>query len=166
MRAEAAALKQVCDRYGAITIVNDRVDIALDIGADGVHLGQTDMPVETARDMLGPQRLIGQSTTNWAEMERALQTSADYIGVGPVYATPTKAGKTPAGLEYVRLAVEKATVPWFAIGGINADTLPAVVAAGATQVSVVRSLMAADNPAKAAQDMLSILGKRQSLAVQ
>ena len=159
MRSEAAALKEVCDRYGAITIVNDRVDIALDIGADGVHLGQTDMPVETARKMLGPQRLIGQSTTNWEEMERALQTSADYIGVGPVHATPTKAGKAAAGLEYVRLAVEKATVPWFAIGGIDADTLPDVVAAGATQVSVVRSLMSADNPTETASEMLGILKK-------
>lgn len=166
MRSEAAALKQVCDRYGAIIIVNDRVDIALDIGADGVHLGQTDMPVETAREMLGPQRLIGQSTTNQEEMERALKTSADYIGVGPVYATPTKAGKAPAGLEYVRLAVERATVPWFAIGGIDAHTLPEAVAAGATQVSVVRSLMAADNPTKAAQDMLNILNEQRSLAAK
>ncbi|MGK7909954.1 MAG: thiamine phosphate synthase [Synechococcus sp.] len=166
MRAEAAALKDVCDRYGAITIVNDRVDIALDIGADGVHLGQTDMPVETAREMLGPQRLIGQSTTNWDEMERALQTSADYIGVGPVYATPTKAGKAPAGLEYVQLAIQKSTVPWFAIGGINAQTLPEVVATGATQVSVVRSLMSAENPTKAAQEMLSILKEGQPLAAK
>ncbi|MEO0354287.1 MAG: thiamine phosphate synthase [Cyanobacteria bacterium P01_A01_bin.3] len=166
MCTEAAALKAVCDRYGAITIVNDRVDIALDIGADGVHLGQTDMPVDTAREMLGPQRLIGQSTTNWEEMERALQTSADYIGVGPVYATPTKAGKVPAGLEYVRLAVEKATVPWFAIGGIDARTLPEVVEAGATHVSVVRSLMAADNPTEAARDMLDILKEDRLLAAQ
>ncbi|MEM9568462.1 MAG: thiamine phosphate synthase [Cyanobacteria bacterium P01_E01_bin.34] len=160
MRAEAAALKEVCDRYGAITIINDRVDIALDIGADGVHLGQTDMPVETAREMLGPQRLIGQSTTNVEEMERALQTSADYIGVGPVYATPTKAGKAPAGLEYVRLAVENATVPWFAIGGIDTRTLSEVVEAGATHVSVVRALMAADKPAETAQAMLAILKDR------
>ena len=166
MRAEAAALKEVCDRYSAITIVNDRVDVALDIGADGVHLGQTDMPVETARQMLGPQRLIGQSTTNWEEMERALKTSADYIGVGPVHATPTKAGKAPAGLEYVRLAVEKATVPWFAIGGIDAKTLPDVVGAGATQVSVVRALMEASNPTKAAGEMIDILKEGQSLATE
>ena len=166
LRAEAAALKDVCDRYGAITIVNDRVDIALDIGADGVHLGQTDMPVETARQMLGPQRLIGQSTTNWEEMERALKTSADYIGVGPVHATPTKAGKAPAGLEYVRLAVNKATVPWFAIGGIDAMTLTDVVAAGATQVSVVRSLMEADTPSEAAREMLDILREGKSLAAK
>ena len=159
MRAEAAALKAVCDRYEALTIVNDRVDIALDIGADGVHLGQTDMPVETARQMLGPHRLIGQSTTNWEEMQQALQTSADYIGVGPVYATPTKAGKAPAGLEYVRLAVKNSTVPWFAIGGINVETLPEVVAAGATQVSVVRSLMVAENPTEAAHQMLEILAQ-------
>ena len=157
LRVEAAALKQVCDRYEAITIVNDRVDIALDIGADGVHLGQTDMPVETARQLLGPHRLIGQSTTNWEEMQRALQTSADYIGVGPVYATPTKPGKAAAGLEYVRLAVEKSTVPWFAIGGINAKTLPEVVKAGATQVSVVRSLMLTDDPTAAARTMLEIV---------
>lgn len=157
MRQEALALKQVCDRYGALTIVNDRVDLALDIGADGVHLGQTDMPVESARQLLGPYRLIGQSTTNEQELDRALASSADYVGVGPVYATPTKAGKAAAGLDYVRLAASRATIPWYAIGGIDLTTLPAVVQAGAMRVSVVRSLMEADDPKGDAERMLQQL---------
>ncbi len=154
---EAKALKDLCEHYQALCIINDRVDLALDIKADGVHLGQTDMPVATARQLLGAQRLIGQSTTNEAELTAALATSADYIGVGPVYATPTKAGKAPAGHEYVRLAAARATIPFFAIGGLDLDSIPPTIAAGATQVAVVRSLMAAADPAVTAATMLALL---------
>lgn len=152
--AEARQLKSLCDRYGALAIVNDRVDLALDIDADGVHLGQTDMEVTTARRLLGPHKLIGQSTTNAVELDAALATSADYIGVGPVYATPTKAGKAPAGFEYVRLAASRADIPWFAIGGIAPDTLAPTLAAGASRVAVVRSLMSASDPHATAADMI------------
>lgn len=156
--AEATALKALCDRYQALCIINDRVDLALDIAADGVHLGQTDMPVATARQLLGAQRLIGQSTTNASELAAALATSADYIGVGPVHATPTKAGKAPAGHEYVQLAVQKATIPFYAIGGMDLETIPATLAAGASRVAVVRSLMEAADPTAVAQQMLALLG--------
>ncbi|MDX2271570.1 MAG: thiamine phosphate synthase [Cyanobacteriota bacterium] len=148
-------LKLLCQRYHALLIVNDHVDLALLVDADGVHLGQTDMPVAAARQLLGSQKLIGQSTTNSQELQAALATSADYVGVGPVYATPTKAGKAPAGLDYVRLAAATVRLPWFAIGGIDADNLPAVCAAGASRVSVVRSLMEAVDPAQTARLMLT-----------
>lgn len=153
----AQKLRELCDQYNALFMVNDRVDIALAVNADGVHLGQQDIPVALARQILGPQRLVGRSTTNPAEMAQAIAEGADYIGVGPVYETPTKAGKASAGLEYIRYAVENASVPWYAIGGIDADNLPEVLAAGAQRVAVVRAVMQATNPLQTTQALLSQL---------
>ncbi len=147
----AQQLKDLCHRYGALFLVNDRVDLALAVEADGVHLGQTDLPIATARRLLGSQRIIGRSTTNPDEMQRAIAEGADYIGVGPVYATPTKPNKAAAGLDYVRYAAEHATVPWYAIGGINIENLTAVLQAGAERVAVVRAIIDADNPILIAQ---------------
>ena len=157
MLRDLKQLRQLCDRYQALMIVNDRVDLALVSQADGVHLGQTDLPVAQARHLLGSQRLIGLSTTNAEELAQALNTDVDYIGVGPVYPTPTKAEKPPAGLEYVRLAAEKAHLPWFAIGGIDPHNLPEVRRAGATRVAVVRALMEAADPTQTARTMLAEL---------
>ncbi|MGA1623265.1 MAG: thiamine phosphate synthase [Synechocystis sp.] len=142
----AQQLQQLCQRYDALFLVNDRVDLALAVNADGVHLGQQDMPIAVARQLLGPQKIIGRSTTNPEEMQRAIAEGADYIGVGPVYATPTKAGKAPAGLEYVQYAATHATVPWFAIGGIDPSNLPDVIHAGGRKVAIVRAIMEADDP--------------------
>lgn len=158
--ANAQRLCNLCHHYGALFLVNDRVDVAIAVGADGVHLGQQDFPLEAARQILGPEYLIGCSTTNPTEMERALRGGADYIGVGPVYETPTKAGKAAAGLEYVAFAAEKSPVPWFAIGGIDAQNLPAVLEAGAQRVAVVRALMAAEQPKQVTQYLLSQLYAR------
>ncbi|MBD2313314.1 thiamine phosphate synthase [Desertifilum sp. FACHB-1129] len=160
---EAQKLRSLCDRYGALLIVNDRVDIALAVDADGVHLGQQDIPIGLARQLLGPQRLIGRSTTNPEEMQRAIAEGADYIGVGPVYATPTKADKAAAGLEYVRYAAEKASVPWFAIGGIDLENLNQVLDAGATRISVVRAVMQAEQPTLTTQYFLSQLTRMQTM---
>jgi thiamine-phosphate pyrophosphorylase len=157
MLRDLKQLRQLCDRYQALMIVNDRVDLALVSQADGVHLGQTDLPVAQARHLLGSQRLIGLSTTNAEELAQALNSDVDYIGVGPVYPTPTKAEKPPAGLEYVRLAAEKAHLPWFAIGGIDPHNLPEVRRAGATRVAVVRALMEAADPTQTARAMLAEL---------
>ncbi len=157
-------LRQLCDRYQALMLVNDRVDLALISQADGVHLGQTDLPVAEARQLLGSQRLIGLSTTNAEELAQALKSGVDYIGVGPVYATPTKAEKPPAGLEYVRLAAEKAHLPWFAIGGIDPHNLPEVLRAGASRVAVVRALMEAADPTQTARAMLAELQRIRALS--
>ncbi|MFS8784145.1 thiamine phosphate synthase [Synechococcus sp. R5-13] len=157
MLRDLKQLRQLCNRYQALMIVNDRVDLALVSQADGVHLGQTDLPVAQARHLLGSQRLIGLSTTNAEELAQALNSDVDYIGVGPVYPTPTKAEKPPAGLEYVRLAAEKAHLPWFAIGGIDPHNLPEVRRAGATRVAVVRALMEAADPTQTARTMLAEL---------
>jgi thiamine-phosphate pyrophosphorylase len=150
-------LCDLCHRYGALFLVNDRLDLALAVKADGLHLGQQDLPIAVARSLLGPQAIIGRSTTNPDEMAKALAEGADYLGVGPVYATPTKVGKAATGLDYVAYARQHSPVPWFAIGGIEASNLPAVMQAGATQVAVVRAIMAADNPTQATQALLATL---------
>jgi thiamine-phosphate pyrophosphorylase len=153
----AQKLREICHQYNALFIMNDRVDLAVAVDADGVHLGQQDMPIAVARKFLGPQRLIGRSTTNPREMQQAIEEGADYIGVGPVYETPTKAGKIAAGLEYVRYAAEKSSVPWYAIGGIDANNLKHVIAAGAKRVAVVRAIMQADSPRQITQSLLAQL---------
>ncbi len=152
---EADKLKQLCHQYGALFIVNDRPDIALAVDADGVHLGQTDIPVALARQILGKQKIIGKSTTNPQEMAQALAEDVDYIGVGPVYETPTKAGKKAAGLDYVHYAYNNATVPWFAIGGIDQNNIDDVLKAGATKMAVVRAIMSADNPQVMTETLIS-----------
>ena len=124
--------------------VNDRPDLAVLAGADFVHLGQDDIPVEAARSFGLP---VGLSTHAPEEIDAA---RADYIGVGPVYATPTKEGRTPVGLELVRYAAANARAPWFAIGGIDASNVADVVAAGARRIAVVRAIGQADDPERAA----------------
>ncbi|NJR38581.1 MAG: thiamine phosphate synthase [Leptolyngbyaceae cyanobacterium CSU_1_4] len=153
----AQRLKQLCHQYDALFIMNDRVDLAIAVDADGVHLGQQDMPIAVARQVLGNQRIIGRSTTNPDEMQRAIAEGADYIGVGPVYETPTKAGKAAAGLEYVRYAAAHAPLPWFAIGGVDSENLQPILAAGATRVAVVRSIMTAPEPRLMTQFFVSQL---------
>jgi thiamine-phosphate pyrophosphorylase len=158
----ASQLCELCHRYGALFILNDRVDIALAVKADGVHLGQQDIPVALARQILGSQAIVGRSTTNPEEMALALAEGADYIGVGPVYETPTKAGKAAAGLEYVQYAVNNATVPWFAIGGIDPNNINDVVQAGAPGVAIVRAIMEAEQPTQVVQFCLSVLNRSTS----
>lgn len=151
----AQKLCQLCHDYNALFIINDRVDLALAVNADGVHLGQQDIPIALARQLLGSQRLIGKSTTNPQEMQQAIAQKADYIGVGPVYETPTKAGKAAAGLEYVGYAAENSPIPWFAIGGIDASNINDVLEAGAKQVAFVRAIMQAEAPTLATKHFLA-----------
>jgi thiamine-phosphate pyrophosphorylase len=159
----ATKLRELCHRYNALLIVNDRVDIALAANADGVHLGQEDVSIGFARELLGSQRIIGRSTKNPDEMRQAIQEGADYIGVGPVYETPTKAGRMAAGLDYVRHAVKHATIPWFAIGGLSAETLADVLSSGAERVAVVRAIMAAEHPTLMTQFFVSQLNRVQTI---
>jgi len=156
-------LCELCHRYDALLIVNDRVDLAIAADADGVHLGQQDLPVAEARKLLGPGRTIGRSTTNAQEMQRAIEEGADYIGVGPVYSTPTKPDKQAAGLDYVRYAAAKSPIPWFAIGGIDINNLDEVLNAGASRVAVVRSIMEAEQPTLVTQFFISQLIRMQKL---
>ncbi|MGK7929642.1 MAG: thiamine phosphate synthase [Spirulina sp.] len=155
--AQAQKLCDLCHRYRAIFLVNDRIDIALAVDADGVHLGQQDTPVEVARQLLGERRIIGASTTNPGEMDKAIAAGADYIGAGPVYETPTKPGKAAAGFEYLRHVAANCPLPWFAIGGINEQNLTEVIDAGAKRVAVVRAIMQAEKPSQITRYFLSQL---------
>jgi thiamine-phosphate pyrophosphorylase len=139
--------REATRRLGVPLVVNDRPDLARLVEADYVHLGQDDLPVGAARTFgVG----VGQSTHAPAELAA---TEADYAGVGPVYETPTKAGRPAAGLEYVRHAAKHASVPWFAIGGIDATNAAEVVAAGATRIAVVRAIGEAEDPEQAAASL-------------
>jgi thiamine-phosphate pyrophosphorylase len=148
MRAEAHAA-------GALFLVNDRPDVALLARADGVHVGQDDLPPAAVRELVGLDLLVGLSTHAPAEIDAA--ADVDYIGVGPVHATPTKPGRPAVGLDLVRYAVKNAAAPWFAIGGVDADTAPAVVGAGATRLAVVRAICEAPDPGAAASRLASSL---------
>ena len=153
----AIALRKLCHQYDALFIVNDRVDLALASQADGVHLGQTDVPMAVARQILGPDKIVGRSTTNPKEMERAIEEKADYIGVGPIFATPTKVGKAAVGFEYIKYAQEHAPMPWYCIGGINTENLPDVIAAGAERAAIVRAVMEAQDPSAITQSLKRLL---------
>jgi thiamine-phosphate pyrophosphorylase len=157
--SHAHKLCQLCRQYGALFIVNDRVDLAVAVDADGVHLGQDDIPISLARQLVGSQRLIGRSTHKPDDLHRALEEGADYIGVGPVYETPTKEGRAAAGFDYVRYAADHATIPWFAIGGIDTQNLSQVLSAGAERVAIVRAIMKAENPTQVTQQLLAQLGE-------
>ena len=136
--------RQVTKRLGVPLVVNDRPDLAALVGADYVHVGQDDLPVDAARQFGVP---VGLSTHAPEEIDAA---EADYIGVGPVYATPTKEGRAAVGLELVRYAAANARQPWFAIGGIDETNVAAVVAAGARRIAVVRAIGEAPDPEAAA----------------
>ena len=144
-------LRAVCEAHDALFIVNDRPDLALACGADGVHIGQDDMPLEEARAIVGDELVVGVSTHSPQQVDDALASGADYFAVGPVHATPTKPGREPVGLDLVRYAAAHASAkPWFAIGGIDAANASAVYDAGAARIVVVRAIRDADDPRAAA----------------
>jgi thiamine-phosphate pyrophosphorylase len=145
-------------RHGALLAVNDRADIALASGADVLHLGQDDLPLPIARDIIGPRPVIGRSTHDRAQATAADDEDVDYFCVGPCWPTPTKPGRPSPGLDLVRATAESATAkPWFAIGGIDEERLPEVLAAGARRIVVVRAITGADDPKAAAQRLKSRL---------
>ena len=144
--------REITRRLHVPLVVNDRPDLAVLAGADAVHVGQDDLPVEAAARFGLP---VGVSTHGPEDLAAAGE--AAYAGVGPIYATPTKEGRTPVGLDYVRHAVANARVPWFAIGGIDRTTVEAVVAAGARRIAVVRAIVGADDPEAAARELRDAL---------
>ncbi len=153
----AQQLCQLCHQYNALFLVNDRVDLAFAVDADGVHLGQQDIPISLAREILGYGKIVGRSTTNKEELERALAEDVDYVGVGPVYKTPTKPGKAAAGAEYIKYVQKNCPIPWFAIGGINLANINEVLGAGIERVAVVRAIMQAEQPSLTTRQFLTLL---------
>jgi thiamine-phosphate pyrophosphorylase len=160
-RDELTALEILADaarRHGALVAVNDRADIARAAGADVLHLGQRDLPLSVAREIVRPDTLIGRSTHDVDQVTGAVADAVDYFCVGPCWPTPTKPGRPAPGLHLVRAAAERAgQKPWFAIGGIDEERLPQVLDAGARRVVVVRAITAADDPKAAAQRLSSAL---------
>ena len=157
----AHAASVLCDRLGALLIVNDRPLAALEAGAHGVHVGQDDMPVEDVRALVGPDMLIGLSTHAPAEIDAAGgPEQVDYIGVGPVHETPTKPGRPAVGLDLVSYAAAHARVPFFAIGGLDAGNLPVALDAGARRAVVLRAIAGADDVQQAARGLRGLLDAR------
>ena len=155
----AAVFRRLCDEHGALFWLNDRPDLVAACGADGVHVGQDDMPVAEARAAVGADVLVGLSTHSVPQLEAALGSAeADQLSVGPVWETPTKEGRPAAGLDYVRHAARAAgDRPWFAIGGIDLDNVREVIAAGASRVVVVRAIRDAGDPRAAAAALRAAL---------
>jgi thiamine-phosphate pyrophosphorylase len=157
--AAAPLFRAACDEHGALFWVNDRPELALACGADGVHLGQDDAPVGEVRERVGPDLLIGLSTHSAEQFDAALGSEADELSVGPVWETPTKAGRRAAGLAFVRHAAEQGGErPWFAIGGIDGDNVAEVAAAGARRIVVVRAIRDSEDPRAAAAGLRAALG--------
>lgn len=160
-KGELAALEILADaarRHGALVAVNDRADIARAAGADVLHLGQDDLPLEVARHIVGPDTVIGRSTHETGEAARALMEDVDYFCVGPCWPTPTKPGRPAPGLDLVRaVASMSPDKPWFAIGGIDESRLDEVLEAGARRIVVVRAITQAADPAAAAQCLSAAL---------
>jgi thiamine-phosphate pyrophosphorylase len=155
--AACAIARDLCTRAGALFVVHDRPDIAARAGADGVHVGQDDASVTQARQVVGPDVLVGLSTHSPGQID-AVSDDADLIGVGPIYATPTKADREPVGLELLDFAAAHARVPFFAIGGLDTETTPEAVAHGAARIAVVRAIADAPDPAAAARELQGLLG--------
>src|SRR5690348_7781915 len=149
--------RRACDAYGALFVLNDRPDLVEACGAGGVHVGQADASVAEARATVGPDCIVGLSIETEAQLDAI--AGADYLGVGAVFATPTKTDSVAGGLGLVRAAAERTTIPWFAIGGIEPANVAEVVAAGAPGVAVVRAIRDADDPEAAARSLRAALGE-------
>ncbi len=149
---EALSVKAFLDSCDVPLIINDRVDVALAVGADGVHLGQSDLPIAAARSIAGPSMVIGISAESVRDAVEAQAAGADYLGVSPVFATPTKTDTSaPLGLAGLRAIREAVKTPLVAIGGLNRDNAAAAIRSGADGVAVVSAIVAADDPEQAAR---------------
>jgi thiamine-phosphate pyrophosphorylase len=154
----ARVFRAAADAHGALFVLNDRPDLAAAAQADGVHVGQDDMPVAEARALVGEDVLLGRSTHTPQQVDDAAVADVDYFAVGPVHATPTKPGRPAVGLELIRYAARAPRpVPWFAIGGIDQSNVDTVVAAGATRIVVVRALTESSDPEATARALRGAL---------
>jgi thiamine-phosphate pyrophosphorylase len=158
--AIAHAAGALTRQLGTLLIVNDRPWVAEKAGADGVHVGQDDLPVAEVREIVGPEMLIGLSTHSPEQIDAVDANLIDYIGVGPIYETPTKPGRPAVGLELIRYAAAHARVPFFAIGGLDLGNLAHALDAGAGRVCVLRAIATAEDPRRAARELRDALDAR------
>lgn len=155
---EASRIKALIAPFGVPLIINDRIDVALAVAADGVHVGQEDMPYEIARRLMGPKAIIGLSVESWEDVERAQRLDCDYLGVSPVFPTPTKTDtKAPWGLEGLAKIRAVSRHPLVAIGGVNAENTEEVVMAGADGIAVVSAICSSPDPYAAARKLDGII---------
>lgn len=156
----AVRLKNILKPYNVPLIINDRLDIALACDAEGLHIGQNDMPYHVARKLLGKDKIIGLSVENLQDAVEANNLDVDYIGISPVFSTPTKTDTSPAlGLEGVRKIMKISRHPSVGIGGINLDNAQDIIHAGADGISVVSAVMSAGNPQESARQLREIVEK-------
>ncbi|MCX7700555.1 MAG: thiamine phosphate synthase [Gemmataceae bacterium] len=159
----ARKVRQLTEELGVLFIINDRADVARLVRADGVHLGQDDLPVAEARRIVGPEAFIGVSTHDLTQLRAAILEGADYVGIGPVFPSRTKQFDELAGLEFVRQATAESSLPMFALGGITVENLPQVLDAGADRIAVSAAIAAAEEPrqvAEAFRRLLDAMGRR------
>jgi thiamine-phosphate pyrophosphorylase len=154
---EAKALRMLCQTHGALFVINDRIDLALAVDADGVHLGQDDLPTDVARDLIGEARLLGRSTHTLDDVRRADTEACDYLGLGPVHTTAVKPEKAAIGPVRLQDAQALTRLPVFAIGGIELKNITALLDVGCRRVAVIGAIMAAENPENASQQLLQAL---------
>ncbi|MEI7027852.1 thiamine phosphate synthase [Paenibacillus sp. y28] len=155
---EGRAIRELCRSYNVPFLVNDRIDVAMLLEADGVHVGQDDIPASEARSLLGPQAIIGMSAGTEEEVHIALQENPDYLGIGPIYATATKGDAgAPIGTRLLEWSQKQASLPMVGIGGITAGNAGEVITAGADGVAVVSAITAAGDPGQAASKLRSIV---------
>ena len=155
----ASIAVRVCHQRRVPFILNDRPDLALECGADGVHVGQDDAPARLARQILGPAAIVGLSTHAPAELDAAMAEPVDYLSAGPVYPTPTKPGRPGTGLAYLGYVAARTASPWFVTGGVNPETVGPMVASGARRFVVVRYLTDARDPRESAQRLSDAIGQ-------
>lgn len=161
----ALEMRQLTQTYGARLLINDRVDVALAVNADGVHLTTTSLPASIARRVLGPEPLIGVSTHTLAEAQAAAEEGADFLVFGPVFFTPSKAPYgQPVGLDALRAVRAAVKLPMLAIGGVKKANIDQVVAAGADGIAVISAIIGADDPTAASQELLATLRSRRATA--
>ncbi|HKA66618.1 MAG TPA: thiamine phosphate synthase [Solirubrobacterales bacterium] len=158
----ASTFRRICDIYSALFIVNDDPELARACDADGVHVGQDDASVEEARELLGPDAIVGLSTHSEGQIAAANERPIDYMSVGPVWETPTKAGRPAVGLDLVSHAAENATRPFFGIGGVDPSNAEQVVQAGGRRLCVVRAIRDAADPTAAAEELRRAFGASEA----
>ena len=143
---EAIQIKKLCEKYNSLFIINDRVDIAQASNADGIHLGQDDLDLKTARKLLGHSKIIGISANNEIDISNALKEGCDYIGIGPIFETATKKDKKPLGIEKIKRLTKNLNIPWFAIGGVKTNNISYLKKNGFKKVALVSQLMNSECP--------------------
>ena len=154
---EAMEINRLCKKYNALFIVNDRIDIVLASGADGIHLGQDDLDLETSRKLLGSSKIIGISANNANDIKNAVNGGCDYIGIGPIFKTSTKKDKESIGIDKVKALTKDLKIPWFAIGGIDKTNINSLKNNGISKVALVSALMNSEDPSQEAKIILKEL---------